>query len=542
MPLPPPIRWKRISKTEALEQGLDFYFDEKKAAHAVGFFERFLIHSKGQFAGQPFVLLPWQREEVIEELFGWCRCDTDARRFRVGYVELPKKNGKSTLLSGIGLYMTVADGEPSAECFGAANSREQASIVFKQMKELVEASPFLSRRLEVIDSRKTIACVPTNSFWKVISSDSGRQEGLNIHSLVYDEIHQSKDRRLWDAVRYGGISRSQSLILAITTAGSERASIGYELHDHAVKVMQDPSYDPQFFGYVKAALPTDDYRDPAVWREVNPSFGVTMDEESFRSDVREAERSNSKLASFLRYRLNVWAFGGDGNKFVKLDQWEKCTGPHATLDPKRVWYAGLDLAQTWDCNAFVAVSKGPDGVYDVLCRFWIPGDNAHQRDVKEGVPWSQWVKDPVNGVTLTPGDVCDYDYIKRDILAFCKQRTVRSIAVDPHNSHYLVQQLQGEGLSVQGFSQGFQSLNTPTKNLDAIIGQGMLRTANNPVLNWMAGNAVTKLNAEGYVKIVKPSPQSPHRVDGMIALVMACALANDAEVAVAAPSPEIVLI
>lgn len=538
MPLPPKTRWKRISKAEALSLGYDYYFDEAKAAHAVGFFENFLIHSKGQFAGKPFTLLPWQKDEVIEELFGWMRVDNDQRRFRVGYIEVPKKNGKSTLLSGISLYMTVADSEPAAECFGAATSRDQAGIVYKQMAELVRSSPFLSKRLEIVDSRKTIACVPTNSFWRVISSDSHRAEGLNIHSLCYDELHSAKDRKLWDAIRYGGISRSQSLVLAITTAGYDRSSICYEQHEHALKVMQDPSLDPQYFAYVAAATPEDDYRDPAVWRAANPSFGVTMDEESFKADVREAEQSPSRLSSFLRYRLNVWVAGTE--KFVNLTQWEQCKGHPGLLDSSRVWHAGLDLAQTWDVNAFVAVSKAHDEVFDVICKFWIPADNADTR--REEVPYIQWAKDPKTGLTLTPGDTCDYEFIKRDILKFAKERTVRRIATDPYNSHYLVQQLQAEGLDVIGFSQNFSAMNAPTRALDGLISQGRLRTGDNPILNWMAGNCTIKTNADGYIKIAKPAAMSPARVDGMIALVMALALASDAEAAPKMADPEIILL
>lgn len=530
-----------MPKAEAVKQGLKYYFDQDKADHAVRFFEEFLTHSKGQFAGKPFTLLDWQKSDVIEEIFGWMRTESDTRKYRVGYIEVPKKNGKSTLLSGIGLYATVADGEMSAECYGCATSREQAGIVYKQMKELVESSPYLSEMLEVIDSRKTIAYIPTHSFWKVISSDAGRQEGLNIHSLCYDEIHSAKDRKLWDAVRYGGISRSQSLILAITTAGVDRNSIGFELHEHAMKVRLDPSYDEQFFAYVAAAAPEDDYRDPEVWRAANPSWDVTMDEESFRADVRDAEQSNSRLASFLRYRLNVWT-QGDGNRFIKLDQWEKCKADSGILGSDRIWYAGLDLAQTWDCNAFVAVSKASDGVFDVLCRFWIPGENAGVRSQKDGVPYTTWAKEERYGLTLTPGNTCDYDFIKRDILKFCKERTVRMIAVDPHNSHYLVQQLQAEGLNVQGFSQGFTNMNPGTRLTETIIAQGRLRTNDNPILNWMAGNATTKENAEGYVKVVKPSPTSPLRVDGVVAMIMAIAVASDAENAKPAPEPEILIL
>ena len=540
MPLPLPIRSKRISKAEALECGSPYYYSAKKADHAVGFFEHFLIHSKGKFAGKPFRLLDWQREGVIEEIFGWMKVETDTRKFRIGYIELPKKNGKSTLLSGISLYTAFADGEASAECFGCATSRDQAGIVYKQMVELVRASKGLTARLEIIESRKTIACIPTNSFWRVISSDSTRAEGLNIHSLCYDELHSAKDRRLFDSIRYGGISRTQSLILAITTAGSDRASICYEQHEHAMKCQADPHFDPQFFAYVRAAAPEDDYRSPSVWAAANPSFGVTMDSDSFAADVKEAESAKTKLSSFLRYRLNVWVQGSD--KFLNLTQWQQCTGLTTDFSAKRVWHCGLDLAQTWDCNAFVAVSKGHDDVWDVLSRFWIPSENAHKRDVKENVPWTRWREDPSTGVCLTPGDVADYDYIRRDILQFCRDRTVKTIATDPHNSHYLSQQLQAEGISVIGFSQSFASMNASTKLLETLVSQGRLRTNQNPVMDWMAGNATVRESAEGYIKIVKPSAHSSARVDGMVALVMALAIASDAESAPPPVVPEILVL
>lgn len=434
--------------------------------------------------------------------------------------------------------MTVADGEAAAECFGCATSRDQAGIVYKQMKELVQASPLLSRRLEIIDSRKTIACVPTNSFWRVISSDSNRAEGLNIHSLCYDEIHSAKDRKLWDSIRWGGISRAQSLVCAITTAGYDRASICYELHEHALRVMQDQSHDPQFFAYVAGATLEDDYKDPEVWRAANPSFGVTMNEDDFAADVREAEASQAKLAAFLRYRLNIWVQGT--NKFVDMSKWDRCRGAHDRFDPSRVWYCGLDLAQTWDVNAFVAVSKAHDGIYDVICKFWIPGDNAQQR--REEVPYVLWGRDPKTGLVLTPGDTCDYEFIKRDILDFARTHQVARIAADPYNAHHLQQQLLAEGLNVIGFSQTFSSMNAGTRLLETLISQAGLRTNDNPVLNWMAGNCTVKMNADGYIKIAKPTATSPHRVDGMVSLVMALALAADAESGARTPEPEIIVL
>lgn len=537
MPRPKKILWKRISKNVAVEKKLDYYFDQDAADYAVGFFESFLFHTKGKFAGQPFTLMRWQREDIVEEIFGWKRVSDDTRRFRVGYIEIPKKNGKSTLLSGMALLLTIADSEPAAEVYIAANSRDQAGIVYRSMAEMVRASPYLRGKLDVVDSRKNIAYLPTNSFARVIASESHTAEGLNIHALVYDEIHATKDRRLWEAVRYGGISRSQPLLCAITTAGAERSGLCWEQHEYAEKVIADPSYDPQFFPYIAAASPDDDWKSPAVWSAANPSFGETMDETSFEADVREAEQSNSKQAAFKRYRLNLWC--QSENKFLDMDQFDKCCVPLENISPDRVWYAGLDLAQTWDCNAFVAVSRDHDDVFDVMCRFWIPGANAHKRSIGDNVPYVEWNKDPEQGLCLTPGDVCDYDFVKRDILKFCRDRSVRRIAVDPHNSHYLVQQLQGEGLDVIGFSQGFTSMNAGCRLVETLTAQTRLRTGGNKILTWMAGNASVKENADGYIKIVKPSPNSSARVDGVIALAMALALAEEDGSKPPAPTPEI---
>jgi len=266
----------------------------------VHFFEKILRHSKGQNAGKPFTLLPWQHN-VMRELFG--RLSPDGlRQHRVGYIELPKKQGKSTTLAGIALYMTAFDSEPGAEVYGAACDREQAGIIYREAASMVRASPALSRHLEVIDSRKTIVHKASNSFYRVLSADAFRAEGLNIHALLFDELHAQRDRRLWDALRYGGAARRQPLILSITTAGYDRKSICWEQHAYAERCIADPTVDPAFFGCIYAASPEDDWKDQKTWHKANPSLGETITLESFAADAREAEQSPSKLNSFLRYR------------------------------------------------------------------------------------------------------------------------------------------------------------------------------------------------------------------------------------------------
>ena len=300
-----PSRRRTTSKTSSAPTAeIVPAINKKKRELVYGFFERILRHSKGGKAGQPFLLLPWQKK-VLADVFARVKPD-GSRQFRTAYIELPKKQGKSTTLAGVALYGLVCDNEPGAEIYGAASDREQAGIIYREAASMVRASPSLSKRLEVIDSRKTIVDRQTNSFYRVLSADAFRAEGLNIHMLLFDELHAQRDRRLWDALRYGGAARRQPLILSITTAGYDRRSICWEQHAYAEKCIADPAFDPTFYGCIYAASPdcaTDGtWKTPAVWKQANPSLGETITLESFKADAREAEQSPSKLNSFLRYR------------------------------------------------------------------------------------------------------------------------------------------------------------------------------------------------------------------------------------------------
>ena len=507
-----------LSKSEAIKQGLDFYFSPDRATHALDFFGGWLRHSKGRFAGKPFELLPWQGE-MIAELFGWLRVDDDTRRYRVAYISTAKKSGKSTLLAGIGLYLLAMDGENGAEVYGAAADREQASVVYREMASMVRASPQLSRVLEVIDSRRTIAYRREASFYRVLSADAFRAEGLNIHGLLFDELHAQKDRRLWDALRYGGAARAQPLIASITTAGYDRNSICFEQYAYAQAVLRDWRHDPTFFPLIYEADEKDEWTSEETWPKANPSWGVTIKPEDFAVDCREAQLSNTKENSFKRYRLNMWT--QQDTRWIKMDAWDSCaSGPPAPLDGRECW-CGLDLATTFDTSAFVAVFPAEDGTYDVLCRFWIPGDNAQEREKRDRVPYTVWANEPENGLTMTDGNVTDYDFIRRDINEFAKKYNVRQIAIDRWNATQLSLQLQGDGLEVIGFGQGMGSMSSPSKQLEALVASGKIRHGGNPILAWMAGNASVKVDAAGNIKPVKPKHGAAERIDGLVALVMA---------------------
>ena len=489
---------------------------EAKYIRVVHFFEKILRHSKGQNAGKAFTLLPWQHH-VMRELFGRINPD-GTRQHRVGYIELPKKQGKSTTLAGIALYMTAFDSEPGAEVYGAACDREQAGIIYREAASMVRASPALSKHLEVIDSRKTIVHKASNSFYRVLSADAFRAEGLNIHALLFDELHAQRDRRLWDALRYGGAARRQPLLLSITTAGYDRKSICWEQHAYAERCIADPTVDPAFFGCIYAASPEDDWKDPKTWHKANPSLGETITVESFAADAREAEQSPSKLNSFLRYRLNVWTT--QDVRWLSPDTWAKCGGPLRDELEKREWYAGLDLATTYDLSAFVMVSQADDGTFDVMPFFWVPQENAAERTQRDKVDYIGWIRDGF--IRATDGNVTDYDVIRRDIVELSQRFNIRQVGIDRWNATQLATQLQGEGVNVTGFGQGYGSMSSPSKQLENLVLSEKIRHASHPVLSWMAGNVAVQTDHQGNIKPSKA--KSTERIDGIVSLVMAIGL------------------
>jgi len=534
---PKPTRLQPLSRSEAIKQGLEFYFDSQRAEHVLAFFQDWLRHSKGRFAGQPFHLLEWQ-QEMLAELFGWARVDNGLRRYRMAYISTAKKSGKSTILAGIGLYLLLADGEAGAEIYGAATDRESASIVFREAASMVRASPLLSAALEVVDSRRTIAYRSAASFYRVLSADAFRAEGLNIHGLLFDELHAQRDRRLFDSLRYGGAAREQPLLVSITTAGYDRASICYEQYAYAKAVQNDWRHDPTFFPCIYEVPAEEDWKSPDAWPKANPSWGVTINEADFAADCREAQQSVSKEGSFRRYRLNQWT--SQDTRWIKMETWQACNSqPPHDLVGRECW-CGLDLASTYDTSAFVACFPADDGSLDVLCRFWIPSDNMTERERRDKVPFLQWA----NGgfVSATSGNVTDYDVIRRDIVEFASTHNVRKLAIDRWNATQLANQLQGDGINVVQWQQGFAGMSAPSKLLETLLSAGKIRHGGNPVLQWMAGNVAIRQNADGHIRPVKPKENSHERVDGIISLVMALGAWSAEAKEPPAPAPEIILL
>ncbi|MDB6035810.1 MAG: Terminase [Verrucomicrobiales bacterium] len=519
MPKPDAItrEWMR-DKSDDLAVAEGCYFDPNAGQRACDFIEQFCCQSKGKWAGKTIVLIPWQRDFLMR-LFGWKRID-GTRRFRTFYVEIPKKNGKSTLLAGIVLYVLIADGEPGAEVYICAYDRSQAGIIFDEARRMVEASPSLKRLLRAVETAKKILYPKTNAILSALSADVPSKDGINASFTIFDELHRQRTPAMWEIMEFAGVARDQPIMGAITTAGTDLLSICYQQHEKSEKVAAGIDADTSHLGIIYAAAPDDDIESPATWRKANPSMGYTIKEHEFAAELKQALASTRKLPNFLRLRLNIWT--QPDARFIARDKWAACG--RAIIDPVfldgATCYAGLDLASTTDLAALVLFFPDDKGGGDVLAHFWAPEDGAERRSNIDRVPYLQWAQEGL--LTLTPGAVIDYAYIRSEIVALAARYDLRSLFADPWNARALLSQLRDEdGMNVCEIRQGFASLTGPTKELERLVLSGQLRHGSNALLTWCIDNAVVETDAAGNIKLSKG--KSRERIDGGAALVNALA-------------------
>ena len=493
----------------------DFYFDEQAAQAAVNFFERGLTHVKGEWAGLPFLLLDWQKEEIIRPLFGWKRQD-GTRKYRTAYIELPRKNAKSTLSAGIALYLLFADFEAGAEVYSAAADRDQAAIVFDIAKQMTEGSTTLAKRAELF--KRAIVVPGTASSYKVLSADAFTKHGFNAHGVVVDELHAQPNRDLVDVLVTSTGSRRQPLVVFITTAGFDRESICWEYHEYARQLLDGIIEDDTFLPVIYAADEEDDWVDENTWEKANPGLGVTVKREYLRNEARRAKNVPAYQNTFRRLHLNQWT--QQESRWLDMHAWDACNTPvNESLLEGAGCYGGLDLANTSDIASFVLdfpSEPGEEEHHAWLPFFWIPEENLVERVRKDRVPYDVWVREGL--ITATPGNVIDYGYIVRDIELLGERFDIREIAFDRWGAFQVSQQLEGAGFTMVGFGQGFASMSSPTKELLRIILDKKLAHGGHPVLRWMADNLMVKQDPAGNVKPDKG--KSREKIDGIVAGIM----------------------
>lgn len=489
-------------------------FDRARAQRVIDFFA-FLRHSKGEWAGQQFVLAPWQ-QAMTWILFGWLRADTGFRRFRTAIVELARKQGKSTWAAGIALYMTVADGEQGCETYSVATKKEQARLVHGEAVRMVAKSPSLSKVLK--RCRDNLHCLATNSKFEPLASEEDSLDGLNPHCIVADEVHAWSNRLLWDVLATAVGARRQPLMLAITTAGYDRHSVFYQQHDYSIKVLRGIVEDDTWFAWITCLDETDDWEDEANWPKSNPNLGTTIRLDELRAAAAKAKASPAELNSFLRLRLNIWT--NQHTAWMPPDKWVACS---TLVDPvalqRRPCFGGLDLSTTTDISALVLLFPpyGEDKRWSVLPSFFLPEEAIEQRSKRDRVPYDMWQRQGF--FNLTPGNVIDYDYIRAKVQALASQYDIREIAFDRYNSSQIVTQLMGDGFTMVPFGQGYVDMNSPVKRLMELVLTGDLAHGGNPVLRWMASNCMAATDPAGNIKLDKS--KSREKIDGMVALAMA---------------------
>ena len=493
-------------------------FDERKAQRVVRFIEA-LRHTKGEFHGQPFHLLPWQ-EKIIRDVFGTVREDDPTmRQYTTAYIEIPKKNGKSELGAAIALNMLINDDEWKAEVYSCASDRQQAAIVFDVAVDMVRQSPALMKRVKIIPSTRRMIYQPTGSIYQVLSSEVATKHGLNVSACIFDELHTQPTRALYDVMTQGsGDARKQPLWFLLTTAGTDRNSICWEVHQKALDILEGRKIDPRFYP-VLFGLPDDaDWTSEENWYRANPSLDHTITIDKVRDAFHKAQETPADENQFRQLRLNQWV--KQSVRWMPMDKWDECGG---VVDPYalegRACYAGLDLSSTSDLTALVLVfpPTSEDEPYRALPFFWLPEETLSLRVRRDHVPYDQWAKRGF--IQTTEGNVVHYGFIERFICELGERYDIREIAHDRWNATMMVQTLEDDGFIMVPFGQGFKDMSPPTKELMRIVLEHKLCHGGHPVLRWNMDNAFVRTDPAGNLKLDKE--KSTEKVDGAVALVMA---------------------
>lgn len=493
---------------------MTFHYDIKAADKAVNWIEKYCTHVNGELGGLPFLLAPWQKEQIIKPVFGWKRED-GSRRYRRVLVFIPRKNGKSTLGSALALYLLSADGEKGSQVYSAASDRGQAGIIHDDAKTMIKQNSELSLRIQSF--RNSIIYERTASFYKVLSKAADNKHGFNSHGIIFDELHTQPNRELWDVLTTSIGSRLQPIVFVFTTAGFDRQSICYEQYEYAKKVRDGIIQDEEFLPVIFESDPKDDINDPRVWASCNPNLAILG---ALKLDyvTKEAARATNEPGyenTFRRLQLNQWTqsetrwiadevWMGSVEKF-SIDDFAGCE-----------CHIGLDLASTRDTTCMMLFFER-GGKFYTWPYFYVPELSARERSKKDGVNYDTWIKQGY--IIETPGNVTDYEYIRKTLLDLKDKIRIKSISYDSWNTSQFIPKLVDDGLKCNPFGQGMSIMSTPTKELEKLIYQKRIIHTGNPVMRWQMSNVLILRDANDNYKINKE--KSKEKVDGPVALVMA---------------------
>lgn len=497
-------------------------FDESRADHVLQFIEQLLClpdTTDAQGNPKPFILSPFQ-VFIVGSLFGWIGKD-GYRRFRDAYIEIGKGNGKSPLAAAIGLYGLTMDGEPAAEVYSAAVTREQAGILFKDAVRMAKASPSLASRLtfwggdegETPEKCTGITFPKTSGFFRPLSSEHRGLDGKRPHMGLIDELHEHPTTLVTTKIRAGAKGRRNALFLEITNSGSDRMSICWQHHEHSRKLLEGLVEDDRWFAYVCSLDEGDDpLHDPTCWPKGNPNLGVSIPVDYLQRQVDTANNMPSELNLVLRLNFCVWTQAI--SRAFDPAQW--AAGSEVIPDEQLVGvpcYAGLDLGQTDDISALSLVFVLEDGRHVVRTHCWLPEGALRKFPDR---PYDAWRAAGV--LTVTDGTMIDMDVVEADVLEQLQRHGVRELAYDKRFAAHMVQHLEGAGIVAVDTPQGFQ-LHEAISTLERLVSEGNLLHGGNPILSWQADNFVTRRGRQGEKRPDKPSAKD--KIDAVVALTMA---------------------
>lgn len=495
--------------------------NQKRALEPIEFIQ--MLRLVDDFYGKPFVLPKWQHD-IIWDVYGTVT-DKGVRQYRSAYLEIPKKNGKTTLIAGLSLYHLTCDG-PGGQIYCCAADRKQAELVYNAAVGMIEQNEDLQAILKVTDSRKEIKNTITGTVMKVLSAEAYTKHGINPTVVIFDELHAQPNRELYDTMTFGaGAARKEPLWWVITTAGNDpdKNSIGWEVHEQAQKIIDGELEDPSWYAKIYNAPDDADIFDESTWYKANPSLGITIDIDSVRREAVAARNSEASERLFRWLRLNQWVSVKQIG-WLPLTLWDATVGEwsKAELVGKKC-YPGLDLSSTIDLTGLALVFPPQEGLSDwrVLIEGWIPEDNMKERIHRDSVPYDRWVKQGF--LHATPGNVVDYDFVEARIVTLSKQYKFLHGGTDPWNSRMLTQRLQKEGVEFLEVAQNMANMSPAMKEIERLLRSEQYTHEANPLARWCFGNVVTVVDGNENIKPMKN--KSKDRIDLTVAWINAMAIA-----------------
>lgn len=503
-----------LPRYDAIATRGDCVWSPTAAKHVIQFIERLCRYTEGEWAGKPFVLLPWQRA-LVGNLYGWLRPD-GTRRYRQAHILIPRKAGKTELAAALALYHLLADDEPTPSVYGIARDRKQAKLCLSRACRMSQSDPLLKQRTEIYQNRLTAP--QSYGAYAILSADAPGAHGLNTSACIADEIHAMENRRdLWEAIMTSMGARRQPLMISITTAGTLRESLEHDLFQYAVRICEGTVVNPAFLPCLHYADAEAEWDKEATWKASNPSLGHTVKLNWYKEEAKRAQDQPSYESPFRTYYLCQHITASD--RWIRMHDWDACK---EEIDVARLrglpCYLGVDLAQTTDLSSIAAVWIDGDRM---IVRNWnyAPEVGAVNRTRRDGVPYVEWSKR--GWLTLTEGDTTDYAFIVKQIETLAKENQVRIVAYDPYNAQNLANELESKGINVVRVPQSFLNLATPTQMWERSVMGKKLSHDGNPVLSWAMSNCVVERDANGNPRPSKK--RSVERIDPIVAAIIAIA-------------------